>query len=394
MRGRFNAPLNLNGRVVKDITAYLFHQGPDDSPASLDGLSSMYSQGSKIYGQGFVFDDGDPDANTLNLMHTILARQPSLSSRIHLYIGGSEVNDDPLHRHSRFVINFSDLQNERDLEQFGPLEAIVREKVKPIRDALGNNPVNRPLKKRWWAYQAHRPDFYSQISSLSRILVLSKVTTHFALTFLPTGMIYSEKLILFALSEFSAFCVLQSRVYEVWARFFSATLGDALQYSPSDSFQTFPLLDYHSQNTLAQKGQQYFETRAAIMARSGKGLTDTYNAFCSPDERSPDILKLRELHAAVDRAVLDAYGWSDIPTECQFLLDYEIDEEEWGNKKKPWRYRWPDEVRDEVLARLLELNAQRAKEEALSGAAVVKKNGKKAPAKRPPNALVTEDLVL
>jgi len=27
-----------------------------------------------------------------------------------------------------------------------------------------------------------------------------------------------------------------------------------------------------------------------------------------------------------------------------------------GKKKKPHRYRWPGEVRDEVLARLLELN--------------------------------------
>ena len=62
----------------------------------------------------------------------------------------------------------------------------------------------------------------------------------------------------------------------------------------------------------------------------------------------------------MDRAVLDAYGWSDIPTDCEFLLDYEIDEEEWGNRKKPYRLRWPDEVRDEVLARLLELNAERA----------------------------------
>ncbi len=71
----------------------------------------------------------------------------------------------------------------------------------------------------------------------------------------------------------------------------------------------------------------------------------------------------------MDRAVLDAYGWTDIKTDCEFLLDYEIDEEEWGERKKPWRYRWPDEVREEVLARLLELNAQRAAEEARSGAA-------------------------
>ena len=69
----------------------------------------------------------------------------------------------------------------------------------------------------------------------------------------------------------------------------------------------------------------------------------------------------------MDRAVLDAYGWCDIPTDCDFLLDYEIDEEEWGKKKKPYRYRWPDEIRDEVLARLLALNAERAREERLAG---------------------------
>ena len=69
----------------------------------------------------------------------------------------------------------------------------------------------------------------------------------------------------------------------------------------------------------------------------------------------------------MDRAVLDAYGWSDIPTDCEFLLDYEINEEEWGNRKKPYRYRWPDDVRDEVLTRLLELNAERAAAEIRAG---------------------------
>ena len=66
----------------------------------------------------------------------------------------------------------------------------------------------------------------------------------------------------------------------------------------------------------------------------------------------------------MDCAVLDAYGWHDVSTDCEFLLDYEIDEATWGTKKKPYRYRWPDETRDEVLARLLALNAERAEEEA------------------------------
>ena len=68
----------------------------------------------------------------------------------------------------------------------------------------------------------------------------------------------------------------------------------------------------------------------------------------------------------MDRAVLHAYGWHGIATECEFLLDYEIDDNEWGNKRKPWRYRWPDRVRDEVLARLIALNGKRALEERLA----------------------------
>ncbi len=75
----------------------------------------------------------------------------------------------------------------------------------------------------------------------------------------------------------------------------------------------------------------------------------------------------------MDRAVLDAYGWSDILAECEFLLDHEIDEEEWGDRKRPCRYRWPDDVRDEVLSRLLELNAQRAEAERLSDESSLKK---------------------
>ena len=120
------------------------------------------------------------------------------------------------------------------------------------------------------------------------------------------------------------------------------------------------------------------------MIRNNEGLTKTYNRFHDPNERSPDILHLRELHGAMDRAVLDAYGWTDIATDCDFFLDYEIDEETWGDKKKPFRYRWPDAVRDDVLARLLDLNQQRHQEELAAG--LHGKLDKTAPAaaKKPP----------
>ena len=151
-------------------------------------------------------------------------------------------------------------------------------------------------------------------------------------------------------------------------------MKDDACYTASDCFETFPFPKGWQRNpALEAAGKAYDEFRAELMVRNEGGLTKTYNRFHDRDEVDPEIVKLRELHAAMDRAVLDAYGWSDIPPDCEFLLDYEIDDEEWGNKKKPWRYRWPDEVRDEVLARLLDLNQKRAEEERLAGLTASKK---------------------
>jgi len=181
---------------------------------------------------------------------------------------------------------------------------------------------------------------------------------------------------LLLMHEDADFAVIQSRVHEIWARMVGTTLGDALSYT-TICFDTFPRPRCVEQVSLQDAGARYYDFRARLMERREEGLTKTYNRFHDPDERNAEIIELRRLHAAMDRAVLDAYGWSDIPTDCKFLLDYEIDEEEWGNKKKPWRYRWPDDVRDKVLARLLELNAERAKAEARSGLAASKSRGRK-----------------
>ncbi|MEI6396122.1 MAG: hypothetical protein WCT12_34080, partial [Verrucomicrobiota bacterium] len=41
---------------------------------------------------------------------------------------------------------------------------------------------------------------------------------------------------------------------------------------------------------------------ARLMVRNNEGLTKTYNRFHDPEETAPDILRLRDLHAAMDRA--------------------------------------------------------------------------------------------
>lgn len=369
-KGTFPGPKQLDDRKVERITAFLFHRGGDESPARLRANGEMSFLGTKVYGQGFIFDDTDTTGvgTSLAAMRQLIENDPRNQEVILPYIGGEEVNTSPSHAYHRYVINFGERTEEECRRRWPDLMAIVEEKVKAVRMKLADNPDGRRRKKFWWQFGRYTPALFAAIAGLEKILVIAQVSRTLGLAFVSTGVVCSHRLVILPLDSYASFAALQCRVHEIWARFVGATLKDDAVYTPSDCFETFPFPgNWQTHSALEAAGKTYYEFRAALMVRNDEGLTKTYNRFHDPDECDPDILKLRELHAAMDRAVLDAYGWHDVPTDCEFLLDYEIDEEEWGNKKKPWRYRWPDEVHDEVLARLLELNAERAREEARAG---------------------------
>ncbi len=88
-----------------------------------------------------------------------------------------------------------------------------------------------------------------------------------------------------------------------------------------------------------------------MLARQ-EGLTQTYNRFHDPDEKSADTARLRELHVEMDKAVAAAYGWDDLD------LGHGFHETAQGV-----RFTLSQAARREVLARLLKLNHERWEEE-------------------------------
>jgi hypothetical protein len=398
MKGSYPSRKWLDDREVETITAFLFHRGGHDDPAGLATNAGKSFQGTIVLGMGFTFDDTDTKgvATPLAEMRRLIEMDPHNGEVILPYIGYAEVANSPTHAYHRYAINFGERSEEECRRRWPDLMAIVEAKVKEEREKLfeKSNAIAQKRAKIWWQYGSPAKELYAAIAGLQRVLVAgSQASTQYALAFLPQGLVYSSNLSVIAVDTYAAFATLQSRVHEVWARFFMSTMKDDLAYTPTSCFEPFPFChDWRTRAALEVAGEACYEFRAALTIRNDEGLTKTYNRFHDPSERDPGVSKLRELHTAMDRAALDAYGWSDIQTGCKFLLDYEIDEEEWGDKKKPYRYRWPDHVRDEVLARLLELNAERAREEARSGAALTKRREKTAAAKHEPKESDTGDL--
>jgi hypothetical protein len=356
--------VTLDGRRVSRVSAYLAVGSNDDSPARL-ATNPYFSLGSKIYGQGFLFDDNDAECTPLRVRDHLIGTRAVLESRIRPYIGGEEILSHPQQLYHRYVILLSDLRTEDDLEQWPELREIVWQKVKPIRDKLGNNPNNTPLKKRWWAFQAHRPELYRRLAGMQRVLATSQVNPQFSFALMPADWIFSHKALVLCIDGYPGFSVMQSRVHELWARAFSSTSMELISYTPSDCFETFPFpARWENESALESTGSAYYKIRAAIMIDRNEGLTKTYNRFHARGENASDILHLRALHAEMDAAVLRAYGWNDLADHAApEFIEQDADE----GKTPKTRLDWPADFKDEVLARLLALNAERAAAEKAAG---------------------------
>ncbi len=402
-KGSLQSPHFLDGNPVDRITAYLVHRGGHGDPKRLGRQHELSYQGSITLGMGFTFAEEDNGTvSSISRMNKLIEADSRNEERIFPYIGGEEVNSNPAHAFRRYVINFGEM-TEEEARRWPDLMEIIEDRVKPERLKKSKEVREWP----WWHFWRTRNELYEAISSRDRVLLTNaQASPHLAFVFYRTDVVFANSLNILVMSGWKDFGIVQSQLHETWARFFSSSMKDDLRYNPTDCLDTFafPTIDWFNRPNddflgLTNAAENYHETRASLMVQTELGLTKTYNRFHSPDERDEGILELRRLHGLMDGAVLRAYGWEDLAESatCEFLLDYE-EEEEAGDsqqagtrrqKKKPWRYRWPDDFRDEVLARLLELNEQRHKEEQLTGTSTTNRSDKKTAKKKNPSKKTT-----
>lgn len=363
IRGRSRLAV-LDDVHVRRVSAYLTVGDVDDSPARLDANRGRGFLGQIALGMGFTFDDvaaARGASSSLDDMRRLVSENPRNSARIFPYLGGEDVNSDPRHKSRRYIIDMGELGEAEAKAAYPDLFNVLEQKVKPQR--LKDN--RESYRRYWWRFAERQPSMLRAIDGMDNVLAILFTSSNFGVARLRTGQVFSNSLNVFAYEAFSMLSVLQSRSHEIWARTFGSTMKTDLRYTATDCFQTFPLPRGHLTDAMLEAiGQAYHDHRAQLMVAADEGMTKTYNRFHKESETGPAIQRLRELHDQMDRAVLRAYGWHDLADTLrpEFLTEETEDDHTYQG-----RYFWPAAQRDQVLSRLLALNAERYEEEVRQG---------------------------
>jgi hypothetical protein len=419
-KGSSASYFSLDGERVEKITSYLLDKGDNCDPKVLASNRGFTFQGSIILGKGFVVEDSEKaDAETPDTpipseyIAGLLRDNPSYIGIVKDYLGGEDLNSHPVHLSSRKVIDLGDLSEKEASECYPEVMDLLRRKVMPSRmkSAAKSNTSHGKRCKVWWQHYHQARELYESIRNLDQVFAIScRAVVNLSVARVSTNQIFDQSLVVFRDSSLSHFSVVSSRLHEIWLRCMCSSIGDIERYNPSDCYINFAFPrgigpgssvseNQEVRGRLDSVGNELLQSRASLLKGRAIGLTPLYNAFNDPGIFEKEIFSLRESHGCLDREVLKAYGWADVDNACGFGLDYldieddirlpddlqeRIDSGElffWnandaldfqgqleaygaisGRRKLPWRYRWPDAVRDDVLARLLALNAERYQE--------------------------------
>jgi hypothetical protein len=307
----------------------------DGDPVRLTENTGITFIGCYVLGMGFILDP--------NRASSWIKADPKNAEVLFPYLSGEDINSRSDHSAPRWVIDFND-RTEREASAFPlPFAQVVGE----VRPERARN-RNRQRREIWWRFTRNAPAMRQAIENLDSVIVLAQVSKTMMPLRVPTGQVFSHKVVVFAKSSFADQAILSSGAHQLWAARYTGTMRADLSYSPSDVFLTLPRPGLT--NRLTEIGRTLDTERREIMLRRDLGLTKLYNLVNDPDiTDDADVTRLREIHVELDYAVMDAYGWGDVALDHGF-----------HTYRRMTRWTVSPAVRVEIFDRLLEENHRRA----------------------------------
>ena len=305
---------------------------------ALRAMQGISSNGLMLAGSGFILTQEQAQA---------LGPCPL----IHPYRNGRDLTDKS---RGVLVIDAFGLDAETLRTQHPAVYQWLLEHVKPERDANRD----QQFREKWWLHGRSRGELRRALNGLSHYIATVETAKHRIFQFLDASIRPDHMLIAIAVNDPIALGVLSSQSHTIWALATGSRLGvgNDPRYNKSRCFETFPFPDEDTGLTpelrerIAQRAEQIDQHRKRVLSpeagNAGLTLTGLYNVLTALREGRALTAKdktihtqgvvsvLRELHDELDAAVLSAYGLA------------------------------PAASTDDILGHLVQLNTQRAAEEA------------------------------
>jgi hypothetical protein len=283
-----------------------------------------------------------------------LGKRENFESHVRPYRNGRDLT---ARARGIFALDFFGLTSEQVRNRFPEAYQYLARTVKPERDRAAVQSSTRDAQEyaeKWWLFCKPRQELRQFVAGLNRFVVTVQTAKHRVFQFLNASLMPDQKLMVFGLSDAFSQGVLSSRIHTVWTLRTCGWqgVGNDPVYVKTQSFDWFPFpaanemqkqcvraiaedLDAHRKHVLADHPRLTLTGLYNVLEKLRAGTTP--DALEPTDRRTFDdglVLILKELHDKLDAAVTDAYAW-------------------------------PADLTDEdILARLVALNNERATEEA------------------------------
>jgi hypothetical protein len=247
---------------------------------------------------------------------------------------------------TRYVLDFNDLELE-EVRTHPAAFQYIYDRVMPER--LVNREARTSVK--WWRFRRSGEKLRLAVEGLPRYAATTRTAKHRVFQFLAPEVLAESKIVVIASDDALHLGILSSRAHVAWATAAGGWLGvgNDPTYNHVDCFEKFPFpdatdaqkarirslaeeLDVHRKRQQVQHPKLTLTNMYNVLEKLRSGAALSVAEKITHEQGLVSVL--RQLHDDLDAAVFDAYGWPAT------LAD------------------------EEILARLVALNAERAAEEA------------------------------
>lgn len=243
-------------------------------------------------------------------------KEPQSIDLIRPYMNGTDLLSGRYATQPKYVLDFG----RRDLLQASEYPICLEHIKKRVLTDWERNAANEAKDtgrsvgehqnrlKSWWRFKRPRNEMMNALLPFKRFVVCVRHTKRPVFVFLSIQVRPDSALTAFAFGDDYSFGVLQSNAHWTWFTARCSTITRRFRYTSDTVFDTFPWPQSPSRKqvkAVAQAGLEVRRVRNDALKKIKGGLRAVYRTLELPGNNL-----LKDAHAALDAAVLNAYGFS------------------------------------------------------------------------------------